>query len=408
MFATTAQTVLALLPVLLPLATAQYTATYYVGSLPNSSEEGQSGTNACGTTASQSSSCQNVYINAVDDFCLWGPPATTSNEGDGTSKIGNVEQVVVSYCLKDGYGTRLIPSGTLSGAHFVKVVSDKVSYVQVTGNGDLTKLLIPAGDEGGELDPHSWTGLGNPQGGLVFTNAFTGSYEQTHEWTSFMSANEFCIRACRDGPNAPGYCEHIYDVLSCSFTIPGDTGNGFDSCDGAPTDEAPGVYDGQTFHQGDPTTPAPHPAGATSNCQTFSTIGGGSANINAVTPAPSASASTSASASASSSASVSISSSAANSSLPAVSSSAANSSSAASSSSSSATATSSSSATSSRISTSAAATSAVASRVSASAVSAATAIASPSNSASGAGLNTVIPSVGLGLAVLLGAIGLVL
>ena len=36
--------------------------------------------------------------------------------------------------------------------------------------------------------PHSWTGLGNPQGGLVFTNAFSGSYEQLHEWTSFQSA----------------------------------------------------------------------------------------------------------------------------------------------------------------------------------------------------------------------------
>lgn len=72
------------------------------------------------------------------------------------------------YCLKEGYGTRLIPSGTINGAHFVKVVSDKVSYVQVTGSGDvsgpdvglcsaradgqLTKLLIPAGDDGGELD----------------------------------------------------------------------------------------------------------------------------------------------------------------------------------------------------------------------------------------------------------------
>lgn len=39
--------------------------------------------------------------------------------------------------------------------------------------------------------PTAWTGLGNPQGGLVFTNAFSGSYEQTHEWTSFMSASTF-------------------------------------------------------------------------------------------------------------------------------------------------------------------------------------------------------------------------
>ncbi|WWD22890.1 hypothetical protein CI109_107385 [Kwoniella shandongensis] len=392
------KSLLALIP-LLPLATAQYTATYQVGSLPNSSEEGQSGTNACGTTSSQTSGCQNVFVNAVDDFCLWGPPDTTSNEGDRTSKIGNVEQIVVSYCLKDGYGTRLIPTGTISGAHFVKVVSDKVSYVQVTGNGDLTKLLIPAGDEGGELDPHSWTGLGNPQGGLVFTNAFTGSYEQTHEWTSFMSSNEFCIRACRDGPNAAGYCEHIYDVLSCGFTIPGDTGNGFDSCDGEPTDEAPGVYGGSTFHQGDPTTPAPHPAGATSNCQAYSTIGGGSANVNAVTSAPSGSASASASGS------VSLTSSASNSSSSA---SASSNSSSSTSSAANSTSASSTSSSASRASTSATITSAATARVSSAGVSAATAAASATNVNSGAGMGLVVPSVGLGLTVLLGAIGLVL
>jgi hypothetical protein len=66
-------------------------------------------------------------------------------------------------------------------------------------------------------DPTAWTGLGNPQGGLVFSNAFTGSLEQTHEWTSFMSSNDFCFRACRDGPNAAGYCEHIYDV--CEYRL---------------------------------------------------------------------------------------------------------------------------------------------------------------------------------------------
>ncbi|WVQ76916.1 hypothetical protein IAR50_006595 [Cryptococcus sp. DSM 104548] len=263
-----------LLP-LLPTALAQYTATYTAGSLPATTEEGQYGTNACGDSSSQDSNCQNVYINSVDDFCLWGPPSTSSDEGDGSSSIGNVEEIVVSYCLKSGYGTRLIPEGTLSGAHFVKVQSDKVSYVQVTGKGDLTKLLIPAGDEGGELDPHSWTGLGNPQGGLVFTNAFSGSYEQTHEWTSFMSSDEFCIRACQDGDNAAAYCQHIYDLLGCEFTIPGSTDDTFDTCLGSPTDEAPGVYDGTTFYQGDATTPAPHPAGATSDCQVYSSVGGG-------------------------------------------------------------------------------------------------------------------------------------
>ena len=51
-------------------------------------------------------------------------------------------------------------------------------------------------------------------------------------------------------------------------------GPGFDQCDGDPTDEAPGVYGGSTFSQGDPSTPAPHPPGATSNCQTFTSVGG--------------------------------------------------------------------------------------------------------------------------------------
>ncbi|WWC57765.1 uncharacterized protein I303_100300 [Kwoniella dejecticola CBS 10117] len=385
MFTTTP--LLSLLPLLLPaLVSAQYTATYQVGQLPQSSEEGQSGTNQCGTTSSQTSNCQNVFVNSVEDFCLWGPPDTHSEEGDGTSKIGNVEQIVVSYCLKDGYGTRLIPQGTISGAHFVKVESEKVSYVQVTGNGDLTKLLIPAGDEGGELDPHSWTGLGNPQGGLVFTNAFSGSYEQTHEWTSFMSSNEFCIRACRDGPNAAAYCQHIYDVLSCSFTIPGDMGNGFDDCLGEPTDEAPGVYNGVTFHQDDPTTPAPHPAGATSQCTAKSTIGGGNVDIGAITALASASASASGS----------------------------NSTSMVSSSSASASANSSSSAsTSTSTSTSASRTAVITSAASASsraATNAAAASASASASASGTSgaANMVIPSLGLGLAVVLSALGLLL
>ena len=83
-----------LLP-LLALVNGQYTATYDANNLPQSSEQGQYGTNACGTASSQTSNCQNAYINSVNDFCLWGPPETTSNEGDGTSKIGNVEQIVV-------------------------------------------------------------------------------------------------------------------------------------------------------------------------------------------------------------------------------------------------------------------------------------------------------------------------
>jgi len=50
------------------------------------------------------------------------------------------------YCLKDGYGTRLIPQGTITAAHFVKVKSDKVSYVQVTGSGDVRIFLSMIAD----------------------------------------------------------------------------------------------------------------------------------------------------------------------------------------------------------------------------------------------------------------------
>jgi hypothetical protein len=54
--------------------------------------------------------------------------------------IGTV--LMYRYCLKDGYGTRLIPQGTITAAHFVKVKSDKVSYVQVTGSGDVRTFHI--------------------------------------------------------------------------------------------------------------------------------------------------------------------------------------------------------------------------------------------------------------------------
>jgi hypothetical protein len=96
------------------------------------------------------------------------PPSTTSDYGN--SAIGNTERIVVSWCTNPGYGTRLIPSGAIKSAHFIKTPlyvqvggdwcgceseADHGGVVQqVTGGGDLTMLNIPAGDEGGELDPH--------------------------------------------------------------------------------------------------------------------------------------------------------------------------------------------------------------------------------------------------------------
>ena len=64
-------------------------------------------------------------------------------------------------CLQSGYGTRLIPEGTVTGAHFVKTPD----FVQVTGVGDFTKINILKNDPGGggELDPHGADGNGRPR-----------------------------------------------------------------------------------------------------------------------------------------------------------------------------------------------------------------------------------------------------
>jgi hypothetical protein len=118
---------------------------------PYRSENGQIGTNQCNPSADPSSSmCQTVWINDVDDFCVWAPPSV------GT--IGDTEREEVAWCTKSGRGTRVIPNGTLKGVHFVKTKD----YVQVTGVGDFTKINVKANDDGGELDPHGADGNGNP------------------------------------------------------------------------------------------------------------------------------------------------------------------------------------------------------------------------------------------------------
>ena len=90
-------------------------------------------------------------VNSLEDFCLFAPP----NPGAG-SVIGNTERIEVAWCVQGGHGTRVMPAGTVKGAHFVQTPD----YVQVTGVGDFTKINIPAGDEGGELDPHGADGNG--------------------------------------------------------------------------------------------------------------------------------------------------------------------------------------------------------------------------------------------------------
>ncbi|KAF9051451.1 hypothetical protein BJ165DRAFT_888860 [Panaeolus papilionaceus] len=199
-------------------AHSQYTPS----TAPLTWREGQMGVNQCGTANTPTSKCQNAYLNSGDDFCLWGPPQPGAD-----STIGNMERVLVSWCTKNGTGTRTIPDGAIRGAHFVQTPD----FVQVTGIGNLTLINIPVNDAGGELDPHGADGLGNPLGGLVFSSAF-GRLEQVMEWALFISFDQFCFRACKPGPNAAKWCQHIYDQMGCAWNMPGDYGTGFDSCKG--------------------------------------------------------------------------------------------------------------------------------------------------------------------------------
>lgn len=240
-----------------PVTADASSATFTLGNLPKTWQDGQSGTNQCQQwmPSSQNSLCQNAFINSATDFCLW------SSRTPGA--VGDTERDEISWCTKPGYGTRLIPDGTLASVHFVKTPA----YVQVTGTGDFTKINIIPGDEGGELDPHGADGNGNPIGGLVFTNAFGGQYQQIHQWTNFMSASEFCFKACIDAADAETQCNHIYDLQGCGWNMPANYGAGFEQCLGDVA-EYPGVYGGSTYYQNDngSDAPPPHAAPASSQC----------------------------------------------------------------------------------------------------------------------------------------------
>ncbi|KAF9459020.1 macrofage activating glycoprotein [Collybia nuda] len=232
---------------------------YMVNDLPQTSQEGQYGTNACGTASSDSSNCQTAWINSAEDFCFWAPP-------NPNSAIGDIEREAIAWCTKSGRGSRTIPDGTFSGVHFVKTHN----YVQVTGKGNFTRVNIRAGDDGGELDNRGADGKGNPVGGLVYGNTFSPGL-QYHEWTSFISDDEFCFRACI-GPDATKNCNHIYDLMGCYWNMPANYDAGvFENCD-ADNDLPMGVYGTSTWYQGVSPTPPPHPAASSSNCQALPTV----------------------------------------------------------------------------------------------------------------------------------------
>ncbi|KAF8813554.1 carbohydrate-binding module family 13 protein [Phlegmacium glaucopus] len=235
-----------------------WNAGYSVNNLPQTSQNGQYGTNNCGTGSDPSSNCQTLWVNSASDFCLWAPPYP--------GVIGDTERVEVAYCTKSGRGARTFPDGTLKGVHFVKTPE----YVQVTGVGNFTKVNIPKGDAGGELDNRGADGNGNPIGGLVYGNAF-GTGLQYHDWTSFISDSEFCIRACV-GAGATSLCNHIYDLMGCYWNIPANyDADVYEDCDGQ-TDQPMGVYGTSTWFQGVSPTPTAQPPAPSSNCQPLPSI----------------------------------------------------------------------------------------------------------------------------------------
>ncbi|GMK59609.1 hypothetical protein CspeluHIS016_0802150 [Cutaneotrichosporon spelunceum] len=252
-----------------------------------------------GAQVNQTSMSRLLTLNGVDDFCLYGPP-----EEGPDSLIGNVEPIVVAYCSKPRNNARLIPDGAIHSAHFIKTPL----YVQISGLWDGTTVNIPAGDTGGELDPHGAENKGNPVGGNVTTNVATGTDVFYEEWMSFISFDQFCLRICTAEDTAKGVtaalqCEHELDIMGCRWVMAIEdhyrSNSSFTECDGEPA-APPGLYPlpaggYSTFRQrytgtwtnsanketgvftvGQTVTPsAPAFWPKTSNCFTYSTISNG-------------------------------------------------------------------------------------------------------------------------------------
>lgn len=230
----------------------------------------QKGYNICNsTTENQHSLCQTSIFNTLDDFCLWAP-------AEPNSVVGNIEGEMIAWCTKPGHGTRLIPGGALTGLQYMKTPD----YIQIVGFLDQTKVDIQAGDYGGEMDPHGADLRGNPMGGIVYSNAWTGSYLQVMEWHNFIGSDAFCFKACDPrGPNAAHFCEHIFDRIGCAYNAPNNAKPGvFESCEGDNQD-FPGIYteNGQVKTYTQPaeslgpisTMPYQPKVPASSNCKTF-------------------------------------------------------------------------------------------------------------------------------------------
>ncbi|KAG6819281.1 hypothetical protein H0H93_013456 [Arthromyces matolae] len=239
-----------------------------------------------GTQINQTSLARLLTVNSIDDFCIFAPPYL--------SNISDSETFEVAWCTQQRNNARLIPDGTLTGVSFLKTDF----YVQVYGYGDFTRLNIPDGDWGGELDPHGAYGSGNPIGGNVTSN-ITGADENFAEW---MDYNQFCLRVCTNANStysAAAMCWHELDEMGCEFVMPGNYNfNGtFETCEADvayppgwyPTATVDGTTQFSTFAQyftgvangvgytvGDTVTPAaPYTTPSSSNCVTTATVSNG-------------------------------------------------------------------------------------------------------------------------------------
>jgi len=244
-----------------------------------------------GTSINQTSYSRLLSINSIDDWCIFAPPESAN--------ISDSETIEVAWCSQARNDARVIPDGTITGISLLQTDM----YVQIMGYGDLTKLNIPAGDWGGELDPHGAYGSGNPIGGNVTTNmTVSGQTINVAEWMLYVSYEQFCFRACTSANetySAAAMCWHELDEMGCGFVMPAnyDFNGTFETCeadvayppgwyvegvsDGTTSFSSfaqywTGVVDGVTYTQGETVTPSTvQSTPSSSNCQTVATISNG-------------------------------------------------------------------------------------------------------------------------------------
>ncbi|EPS93600.1 hypothetical protein FOMPIDRAFT_1084629, partial [Fomitopsis schrenkii] len=235
----------------------------------------QVGYNKCNsTTENQDSYCQTLVANGLDDFCLWSSPKQNDT-------IGESEAYEVAWCSKKGHGARTIPDSALLGVQHITTDD----YVMIVGFIDQTQVNLQADDYGGELDPHGADLMGNPMGGVLYTNQYPAgntnndSLTQIVQWKQFIGGNQFCLMICDPSKTSPtnhGQCNNVYDEVGISYNCPNNAQKGvFEACDGEPmTPIGQYVSDGVTTTWTQPwsgtwTVPYTPTVPASSNCRKF-------------------------------------------------------------------------------------------------------------------------------------------